>query len=443
MKNDKLSEYFARGRNALSVIWEKLKQGIFQMFSANVLNNAINLISNMALTRLLTKEEYGIWSYVTNIYMYLHLVNGFGLSGGALQFAIENRDSRKKYEYFKYCVIFGFLLDFVIVIAVIGIAGFTEFAFERAREYLQSFIGIIILQYAFMMLTSILRCDERIPEYAGALNRNTVLTAFFTCAGAGIGIEGIIVGKYLAVILSLIELSFRLKDQIKKVAAASLLPLNLTKELWRFSIIMCICSALNTVMYLIDTTMIGALIKDAGEIATYKVATMIPNALGFIPSSVLVYVVPKVITHRDDARWMKSNIRKIFGGMGAFNFFIVAALVLFAPLILSVISGRAYISSAPAFRVLCVGYFVSGTFSSLSVQLIAALRKVRFSLFISVITCVLDVVFNYAFITKFGSIGAAYATLSTIVVVAAVSFGYFVNFVRSMGIRATVETRAR
>ena len=49
-------------------IWNQLRKGILQMLSANVLNKAVMMLSNMVITRLMTKAEYGLWSYVLNIY---------------------------------------------------------------------------------------------------------------------------------------------------------------------------------------------------------------------------------------------------------------------------------------------------------------------------------------------------------------------------------------
>ena len=71
--------------------WNQLQSGMLQMLTANVLNKVVAMVSNMVITRVLTKPEYGIWSYVLNIYSYVGLLTGLGLLSGAFQFGAENR----------------------------------------------------------------------------------------------------------------------------------------------------------------------------------------------------------------------------------------------------------------------------------------------------------------------------------------------------------------
>ena len=59
------------------------------------------MCTSMVITRILSKDEFGIWSYALNIYSYLSLVSGAGLATGALQFGTENNKSKKSYVIFK------------------------------------------------------------------------------------------------------------------------------------------------------------------------------------------------------------------------------------------------------------------------------------------------------------------------------------------------------
>ena len=78
------------------------KSGLIDVFGANVINKVIAMLSNMVITRLLSKTDYGIWSYVLNIYSYLALISGLGLLSGAFQFGAENKGNEKEFQYYKY-----------------------------------------------------------------------------------------------------------------------------------------------------------------------------------------------------------------------------------------------------------------------------------------------------------------------------------------------------
>ena len=92
--------------------------------------------------------------------------------------------------------------------------------------------------------------------------------------------------------------------------------------------------------------------------------------------------------------------------------------------------------AVPVLRVLTLGYFFSGTFRTLSVNLLAAFRRVRYGLFISVVSCISDIVLNYYLILRFGMIGAAYATLAVDIITAALSFIYVFILLRKGTINA-------
>jgi Na+-driven multidrug efflux pump len=81
-------------------------------------------------------------------------------------------------------------------------------------------------------------------------------------------------------------------------------------------------------------------------------------------------------------------------------------------------------------RILALGYFFSGTFRTLSVNLLAAFRRVHFGLFIAVLTSASDIGFNYVFIKNYGMIGAAYATFLVDIISAVTSFGYVIYLLR-------------
>ena len=96
--------------------FDKLKAGVLRTLSANIINKAVSMISSMAITRLLSTTDYGIWSYVLNLYSYFSLVSGLGLISGALQFGAENNGNEKSYSFFKYCSRTGIFIDLGLVV---------------------------------------------------------------------------------------------------------------------------------------------------------------------------------------------------------------------------------------------------------------------------------------------------------------------------------------
>ena len=410
-------------------LFNHLKNGILQVMASNVLNKMIAMFSNMVITRLMTKSDYGIWSYVCNVYSYLTLVTGLGLISGALQFGAENKGRKEEFQYYKFCLEAGLIIDTVLIVVFLIATCFVTFKIEQATPYIRAISAVLFLEYALNIFLNILRCENRIKEYAKALNINTIMSAAFTCTGAIFGVWGLVTARYFSVIVSLMYITAVIKPEMQKIIHTARIAFCKTASLWRFSLTTGASAAMNGILYLLDVTMIATLIGDSEIIATYRIATLIPNALTFIPVSVVTAILPNVIYNKDNRAWLKKRVRQTYFSLAALNFLLVGLLVLFANQVILVINGKQYLSAVPALRVLALGYFVSGTFRTLSVNLLAAKHYVGFNLMISIVSIVCDVVFNWLFIQRTGMMGAAYATFLVEFVTALMGFTFLVYVV--------------
>ena len=394
------------------------------MLSANVINRMVGMASTMIITRLLTPEEYGQWTYAMNIYSYLLLVSGFGLISGALQFGTENRGEGKAFAFFRYCIEKGLVADFVIVAVAGAAVAFLELPIAGAKPYVMAILPILLLEFVLSIGQTVLRAQNRIREYARVLNVNSVAIAVGTCGGAFFGLSGVVAGRYLANVVSLIYEGRLLLEEIRSTRNAGCIDKAERNQLWHYSLFTGASSAMNCLVYYLDVSLIAILIKSASDISLYRVGTLIPNALQFIPVSVVTAILPTIIYHREDTHWVKAYLKKAYLALAAVNAVITCIICVMAPLVVRILSGEQYLPAAPVLQVLTFGYFFSGTFRTLSLSILAAFRRVKFGLFISVVSCLTDIVFNYFFIIRFGMIGAAYATLLVDLVTAALSFCY-------------------
>lgn len=378
----------------------------------------------MVITRILTRSDFGLWGYILNIYSYASLIAGFGLDSGAFQFGAENKGKGEAFKYYKYCLNIGFIINIVIIAVFYFYIHIAELAIENSGLYIKIYLPVLIIEYLIHIFSIMLRCSNRIKTYAKITNINTVLIAVATCVGAFWGVPGVICGKYLARALSLASIIYVMLQDIKNLLAADILGFKQIKELWNYTIFTGISSALNRSLYLIDVTMIAQLIGDTEDIAIYKVSTMIPHALMFIPSSIIMCFLPNIVGHNKEKRWLKSNVKKLYLFTGAINFSIAFILFILSQVIILLISGDQYIEAAGIFRIHLVGFFLAGTFRDLSVNILAGLKKVHYNLFISAIQIAAEMVFNYLMIIKFGMYGAAYATVLVEIIAAAMATFY-------------------
>lgn len=414
----------------------KIKSGASQMLVANVINKAVTMISSMIITRLLTKSDYGIWTYALNLFSYLTLISGLGLISGCVQFGTENKGEGKGYSFFKYCLQTGILIDAIIVCVGIIIALFVKLPIPQSKVWLIAIMPSLLFDYVMSISQGIFRSKNKIGEYARMTNINTIVMTVGTCVGAVFGLIGVVIGRYIGRTITLMVAFVFLKSDVYAINKAERLDKDDKHNLWHYSLFTGASSAMNCLVYYIDVSLIASLIKSADEIGIYKVGTMIPNALQFIPTSIVIAVLPTIIYNKDNIEETRKYLKKIYLLILGCNVLLTAFVMIFAPLIIRIISGEKYIDSVPVLRVLILGYFFSGTFRGLSVNTLAAFRRVKFGLLISVVSCVTDIVFNYFFILSFGMIGAAYATLLVDFITGAMAFGYVICLLKKGTINA-------
>lgn len=417
-------------RNNLRSWFSGVKGGILSVFTANVVNKIIGFLSTMVVTRVLTTTDYGIWGYTLNIYSYLGLISGLGLMSGSGQFGTEHKGEGRAYSYFRYCISRGLVINTGIVIISSIILCVITLPINEAKQFILLYMPNLLLDYIFAITQGILRSKNRIKEFARLTNINSFFTAVGVCGGVFWGITGLIIGKYIASLVAIAYASVKLRDTAVAIRKAEGLSKTEKKALWHYSIIIGMCAAMNVLIYQLDITLIAAMIRSATDVAVYKVGTLIPNALQFIPGSVVTAILPNIIYHKDDISWIRSSLKRVYLYLTLLNAFLTVTLFIFAPLAIRFFSGARYLVAVPVFRVLIFGYFFSGTFWLLSVNLLASFRRMRYSFFISITSCVTNIFFNYFLILKYQMIGAAYATLLVDIITATMSFSYLMFLIK-------------
>ena len=77
----------------LSDIGKKFKTtGFFSIVGAGTLNKIISFVTGIILVRILSKADYGAYSYALNIINFFVLLNGLGTSSCIVQLCVERGD---------------------------------------------------------------------------------------------------------------------------------------------------------------------------------------------------------------------------------------------------------------------------------------------------------------------------------------------------------------
>lgn len=394
-------------------IISKLKvEGFFHIFWSSVINKIVQFCSGIFIVKILNKTDFGIFTYSQNLISFFLLINGFGILNGLLQFGTKNIEDDKKNELLKYSMKTSILSNICICILIVLYSKFGIFKVEEARE--------IFLFMSFYPITNILvemiqvknRIDLENKKMALNTNVNTVLNLFFILIlGKTLGLKGVILGRYIANIITIIYgidsitiiiIHWKKIKEIKK---------DEKKIILKFSIVSMFNNGISQLLYMADILLIGIIIGNIDVIASYKTATLIPFALNFIPMSIMTYMYPYFSKNSKNKEYLKRKYKFLVKYMFFLNLVISFLLVIFSKYIILIIFGEKYLEALNSFRLLSIGYFFAASFRIPAGNLLAAIGAIKFNFYTTISCGLLNIFLDIYLIKIYGSIGAAVATL--------------------------------
>lgn len=407
--------------------------GIIRIFSANLINKIVAFIANVLIVKVLTQNEYGIFSSANNTYNIFTLLIGMGTLSGVLLYGSEKRTDEEKISYYKFSLIVSFFFNMALSCAMFLYSIFRTSGVVQSNPYIRMLCFLPILQYYSSFTNTILRCRKDNKKYSLMLNISTISNAVSMIFGGWLfGILGAVLAKYVSTIITCIVGTIFIRETFKRFNQPIKINRLEKNEFLKYSIGIGLSSAISTALYLVDVMLVDIMIEDSIVLAQYKVATLIPDALIVFPSSIIVAVLPYFAENNNSYLWVKNKFLKVFKLNFIINISITGILVVLASIIIKMFWGIEYIDSAVSFRILCGSFFFLGTFRILSTNLLSVFRKVKDNLFISILSIILDIVLDIILIPFLGGVGAALATLLVSIIASIISVYFLIRSFKSL-----------
>lgn len=407
-------------------ILEKIKnnKGLFKIFGSGVLTKIIAFLSNIILIRFVTKEAYGMFSYVTNIYSIIIILSGFGILPTTLQLASENYNNKNvKDSIYFYGFVRGLLSNVVLCLVILVLYFVYPFEIVGSKYLFIMYILMPLFEYVFQYLIIYYRGERNEDAYFVVNVSFQFLCLVFSIIGTLLFDEkGFIIGHYLSYLFSII-IGFKINRN--KIIADNNLTSELRKDFFKISFSNLIGNAFYQLKSPLTIYILGIYIPSASILAEYNVASKIPNALFFIPLTLVTYIYPYFAEHINDKKWVRNSFKKILLYNGLFNLLIAIGFIVFSKIVLSIAFGYEYIESINIFRLLMINYFIVSTFVTIPGNLLITQRKHVFNLIVNIFGTILSIVFSIIMINTNGSMGAAYSEIIISIIFAIVYLSYF------------------
>ena len=416
------------------MIKKLLNTGFLHIFSSGVIARILLFCSSFLIVRILTVNEFGVFQAANNIVSMFMLVSGLGTLSAVFQFACENHDDKeKKGVYFRYGFKYGVWFNIIIMLFLALYSIVIPIEIEGVSQILLVMSALPIMNYFTEAIPIFLRSefDNKGFSFFNALSSLFRVISLITLSWF-FSIWGAVISLYISNIFSVLLIIIINKNFFNVFKGGTSLKKDEKKVFWKISIVSAMNNSLSQLLYNLDIFMMGIMIPVASVIAIYKTATLIPFALMFIPTTIVLYIYPYFAKHINDKKWLMKHYILIIKYLALFNFLISLILILFANRVIVLLFGSDYSESVLPFRILMAGYFFAATFRIISGNILVALRKVTFNLVISIFSGVLNIFLNYMLIRNYGSVGAAVSTFAIFLLTSIVSTVYLIQCIRNL-----------
>ena len=415
-----------------------IQNGVLWIFGCSVFSQLCTFLSSIFVIRHLQKIDYGNYVDASNIFSYIVAFIGMGFTNAILQYCSENRELSEKNGIYKYSKSKGMAFNCVLVVIVLSISITRIISGQKMPGI---YLGMMSLQ-PFVVYTNsynqiILRVRRKNKEYGivhilyslSVVIGNVLFTKIW-------GVMGLIISTYLAngvAALSgrlyLRSLSFysEIKKNIKMLEDAT------KKEIDKYALLCAATNFSSSILVLIDITVLNVLLSNAEVLADYRVGSVIPSACMFIPSSLITFFYPelvsRIVTGKEE---FITFFKKLFAVFLAINGIVGVVLYFGSSIFIKTIYGDKYLSAVGIMKLLSINFIFSAGFRKLFGNTIAALKRTHINLILSIISGVINIILDVVFVLHYGSQGAAVATLFISCFISALEFLYILKYLRDM-----------
>lgn len=380
-----------------------------------VLSRGIAIFLLPIYTRIANPEELGALDLFLAFGNIVALTVALEISQGIARYIPELSDVKQRLSYSSTGLLFTFFMyTLFFIIASTFHVELNQFVTGKSdySQFFQLALVYIALHGFFYYFQNQLRFESNSISYAIVsvfYSLTNLVSAFVFGIVYNLGLTAILCSMIVSVLLASLLGLFFLRESLGFV-----FKLDLLKQLLMFSTPLVPASMLVFVSLYIDRYMINALL-DLESVGHYSVAMRLASTASLVMNSFQMAITPLIYKHYNEPETPK-NLAVIF------KYFVIFAMLFFLVYSLSIEYLLALLTTPDFYLVANVVplLVLAFLFSNIYVFMpgIGIRKKTHLIFLISIITAVINIVFNYLLIPVFGILGAALAT----------TIGYFIAF---------------
>ena len=424
----------------MALLKDYKNRGGIHIFGSNLYAKVLGFLASLVVVRLLSSDIYGSIAYARSIITTVNPFAGSGAMYSLLRFGSVVSSDEEKNTLFRYSLTRGAFFSFLIIIILFLFSWVYSFKIESARIYLLILSFYLLTECLFETLQSYKRIKKQNKEYAISNFVNSSLGFFLSVIGiilfSGYGYA---VSSVITPLIVFILYYIKLKEKKLFIGNTSL---NLDKrQFWFYGLNVGLGSIAGQILYSLDIFLIGLLLADSRILALYKVATIIPYNLIFIPISFMMTDYVLIAENFKNINFLKRQAKKYIILFSVLDIVILLPFYLFSKPLIKIIFGNNYENSYQVVRILIIGIAGSFIFRIPFGNILGAVGKAHWNVFNAYFMLFANILLDYFFIIKYGAIGAAYATSIVMWLSGIIGFLMFLFYINQLKDSLNNESR--
>lgn len=394
-------------QNIIISLKELLKNKFFQnvniILIENIVSKGINFLIILMLTRLLTPDIYGKYSFISVFIIATATIFDFGMDNTSIRFAAKEKGYNKS--------VFGLYLIAKLVLATLIIFFILFFAAkifaQIGKAEIIEFIPFLIMgtmgEYFLLVNDAYFQSCERFKLRAFINISRYIISLIYVVILYYIGkfnLHHVLFIYFIPLFICLI-FTFNYTSFIKSFIT-NVLSKNILKDIFNYEKWMFLLSIANTLLIRIDIIMLSIWVS-FDKIGIYNAAFQLASIVSLLPMAVEKVMLPKLsgLSKEEIIKFTIKSLKTII--ILALAVFILIPLVWFIP---SLIYGKQYTEAGIVLQILLIGFLLSFILLPLD-QAFFAFGKPKFNTLSKYLQLVLIIVLNILTIPTLGYIWAA------------------------------------
>lgn len=390
-----------------------LRSGIINVLQ-NFSSTLFGMLMFILLVRLLNKNDYGVWGIYGQTVIILEIVRS-GLIQNALIKFMAGSDSKDHSSIFSASVVISGGMTMICMVLNYAFAPYIARLLKAPQ--LESMLYMYNFVFLFSGVLTLFNCIEQAHlKYNGIFVSGLLRQAvpcLFVCTvfffKIDIGLMSLVYVQILAVIISVITSWFYVKKFIHFSFVFSKEWITKIFNYGKYAFATSLSSILSGT---IDQWMLSGMISPAAS-GSFNIAVRVTNLIDIPTNAVATIVFPqsakRIETEGKPA--IKYLYEKSVGTILAMVIPVIIFIYIFDTYIINLLAGAKYADTVPILNITLL-YCVLGPFGRQFGVIIDSIGKTRITFIIVIVNTIVILVLNYFLIRRYGTIGAAYATLA-------------------------------